>query len=270
MVPILWMSSLMRACGSRKVTPVPDASRGYAFGSPQSSCDDVRRDPRDLRRGHGFRHVALARGSLIVHRRDDAGVVDRPHARHRLVDVAAVVTGGDLDAGAVRATSLVERGGGHLQCVRLVLQRQHGRFEDGHEADLERRLRRVARPVVPQSDSRVVDRLGLGPARGVAARVVVVAAAARRRDERQRREHRKRSAKSSRHRPAPPSCGRRRPHASTGFDARQCISRQTSFAGGISDPRERRYRGMPRMRSAIRLRWICDVPAAIVYCSDQR
>ena len=30
------------------------------------------------------------------------------------------------------------------------------------------------------------------------------------------------------------------------------------------------YRGMPRMRSAIRFRWICDVPAAIVYCSDQR
>ena len=24
------------ACGSRKVTPVPDASSGYAFGSPQS------------------------------------------------------------------------------------------------------------------------------------------------------------------------------------------------------------------------------------------
>ena len=30
------------------------------------------------------------------------------------------------------------------------------------------------------------------------------------------------------------------------------------------------YRGMPRMRSAIRLRWICDVPAAIVYWSDHR
>ena len=31
------MSSLMSACGSRKVTPVPDASSGYAFGSAQSS-----------------------------------------------------------------------------------------------------------------------------------------------------------------------------------------------------------------------------------------
>ena len=28
--------------------------------------------------------------------------------------------------------------------------------------------------------------------------------------------------------------------------------------------------GMPRMRSAMRLRWICEVPAAIVYCSDHR
>ena len=28
--------------------------------------------------------------------------------------------------------------------------------------------------------------------------------------------------------------------------------------------------GIPRMRSAIRLRWICEVPAAIVYCSDHR
>ncbi len=34
--------------------------------------------------------------------------------------------------------------------------------------------------------------------------------------------------------------------------------------------RRRGQRGMPRMRSAIRLRWICDVPAAIVYWSDQR
>jgi hypothetical protein len=37
MVPILWMSSLMSACGRRNVTPVPDASSGYAFGSLQSS-----------------------------------------------------------------------------------------------------------------------------------------------------------------------------------------------------------------------------------------
>ena len=28
--------------------------------------------------------------------------------------------------------------------------------------------------------------------------------------------------------------------------------------------------GRPRIRSAIRFRWICEVPAAIVYCRDQR
>ena len=59
----------------------------------------------------------LTRGSLVVHGRDDARLVDRPHARHGLVDVAAVVAGGDLDARAVGATALVERRRGHLERV---------------------------------------------------------------------------------------------------------------------------------------------------------
>src|SRR3954453_21959499 len=37
MRPIILEPSLTRPWGSRKVTPVPDASIGYAFGSPQSS-----------------------------------------------------------------------------------------------------------------------------------------------------------------------------------------------------------------------------------------
>ena len=106
MVPILWMSSLMSACGSRNVTPVPEASSGYAFGSAQSSWVTFDAIARDLRRGHCLRYVALAGRSLVVHRRDDARIVDRPHTRHGLVDVAAVVTGRDLDARAVGATSL--------------------------------------------------------------------------------------------------------------------------------------------------------------------
>ena len=50
--------------------------------------------------------------------------------------------------------------GGRLERVRLVLQREHRRLEDRHEPDLERRLRLVARPVVPQAEGRVVDLLG--------------------------------------------------------------------------------------------------------------
>ena len=140
---------------------------------------DVRRDPRDLRRGHRLRHVGLARGSLVVHGRDDARVVDRPHARHGLVDVAAVVAGGDLDARAVGATARVERRrrppssasawsfsestGDSKTVISPIFS---GGFAASHGA------------VVPQADGRVVDLLGRGgPARGVAARVVVVAAA---------------------------------------------------------------------------------------------
>ena len=77
----------MSACGSRNVTPVPDASIGYAFGSPQSSwvTFDATRGIFALAIAGG--HVGLAGGALVVDRRDDARVVDRPHARDGLVDV---------------------------------------------------------------------------------------------------------------------------------------------------------------------------------------
>ena len=59
--------------------------------------------------GHGRRHLGLAGGALVVHRGDDAGLVDLPHAGHRLVEVGAVVAGVDLDARAVGPTAGVER-----------------------------------------------------------------------------------------------------------------------------------------------------------------
>ena len=66
---------------------------------------DVRRDPRDLGGGHRLRHVLLARSPLVVHGRDDAGLVDLAHARDRLVGIGAVVASGDLDARAVRTAT---------------------------------------------------------------------------------------------------------------------------------------------------------------------
>ena len=145
----------LRACGSRNVPRCRRRRSGRRLVGP------VLWVTTDATRGisacHRRRHLGLAGGALVVHRGHDAGVVDLPHARDRLVEVAAVVAGGDLDAGAVGAAPRVERRGRRLERVRLVLQREHGRLEHGHQPDLQR-LRRVARAVVPQADGLVVDR----------------------------------------------------------------------------------------------------------------
>ena len=62
--------------------------------------------------------------------------------------------------------------------------------------------------------------------------------------------------------------------ASTRLVTRRSRSAAASVCGSGSAPKVQRHRqrpfGMPRIRSAIRLRWICEVPAAIVYWNDQR
>lgn len=63
---------------------------------------------------------------------------------------------------------------------------------------------------------------------------------------------------------APPNCGAR------GVAVERCTS--TGFANlarGLIGVNQRDL-GIPRIRSAITLRWIWDVPAAIVYWNDQR
>ena len=55
------------------------------------------------------------------------------------------------------AAALVERRRRRLERGGLVLQRDHRRLEHRHQPELQRRLRRVARTVVPQADRRVVD-----------------------------------------------------------------------------------------------------------------
>src|SRR5690606_282722 len=82
-----------------------------------------------------------------------------PGAGHRLVDVAAVVAGVDLDAGAVGPAAGVERLGGRLEGERLVLEGDDRRLEDRHQADHERVPAVVAGAVVPEAERLVVDRL---------------------------------------------------------------------------------------------------------------
>ena len=168
---------------------------GRRSGRPSRRCVTFDATRGIFAVGHRLRHVGLAGGALVVDGRDHAGLVDRPHARHRLVGVGAVVAGGDLDARAVGAAAGVERLRRRLERGRLVLQREHRRLEDGHQADLQRRLRRVARAVVPQADGLVVDLLGrrrwCSPP---SLPLVLAAAAARRGDERQRQQHREQFA----------------------------------------------------------------------------
>ena len=140
--PIFFTPLSMSACGcEERDTRTGRVERIRVRVGPVVG-DDVRRDPRDPGLGHRLRDLALACGALVVDRRDDAGVVDRPHAPDRLVDVAAVVTRCDLDARAVGATALVERRRRGLERVRLVLQREHRRLEHRHEPDLQRWPRR--------------------------------------------------------------------------------------------------------------------------------
>ena len=142
MMPISLTSASMSACGSRngdagaggverigvRVAPVvvgrrsprPGGSRLGASPSDTSSWPAV---PWSLT-------VATTPASSIV-----------AHALHGLVEVAAVVAGGDLDARAVGAAARVERLGRRLEGGGLVLERDHRRLEDGHQAEL-----RAARP----------------------------------------------------------------------------------------------------------------------------
>ena len=93
-----------------------------------------------------------------------------------------------------------ERGG-------LILQREQRRLEDGHQPDLQRLARRVARAVVPQADRLVVDLLGGRDGRaGTAAVALLRAAAARGQDER-KRDHQDEDARSGlrHHWGSPPS-----------------------------------------------------------------
>ena len=166
---------------------------------------DVRSNSRDPALRHRRGHVGLARGALVVHRRDDAGAVDLADARHGLVDVGAVVAVVDLDARAVGAAALIERRRGRRQRVGLVLQREHRRLEHGHQPDRQLGLRRVARAVVPQADRVVVDLLRRARVAAAARRGLAVAARAE--DQRNRREHNQYPSESG-HPVLPPSAGR--------------------------------------------------------------
>ena len=61
------------------------------------------------------------------------------------------------------------------------------------------------------------------------------------------------------------------------IDSTSSVTRRSAAAaaivcgsGGDAELPALGHRGIPRIRSAIRLRWICDVPAAIVCWSDHR
>ena len=105
----------MRPCGSRNVTPVPDASIGYAFGSAQSSWATF-----DATLGISAAAMAADTSSrpavpwsLTVATTPASSIVaDAPDG---LVHVGTVVARVDLDAGAVGPAPLVERLGGHLE-----------------------------------------------------------------------------------------------------------------------------------------------------------